>query len=368
MKKCLLLICLLALSACGVEAIKDKKPADSNTTSDAKAEEIALEVIKEFWRAFEEIDTAAPLEEKRAQLLPFLTEKLFTELFQGTEKPALPALPINAIKTKVTETSVDSFTIEHILPASLEDSSAIKQTISFKKQEERFVINTFTKENATLSLTRTEAEAFLAEQGYELTFIKEGSLNDLSILMDEAYFFQDVNEERIQMVINKETGYFTWLVKSRDSLEDFEKEAIKLEQIRNTYSQLFTHQLAEIDVAKLSAEQQRIYNTYIILPIEQAIDIDFDQALTNEEQIRQTKELLDQTVKKLLTEIQHTTSEKDFTSIQVHHEKWLDERQHYAEAVANVSGNFKEESFHAAYKEATEDYLAHLFYKYFYEE
>lgn len=30
------------------EAAKDKKPADSHTTSEAKAEEIAIEVIKDF--------------------------------------------------------------------------------------------------------------------------------------------------------------------------------------------------------------------------------------------------------------------------------------------------------------------------------
>lgn len=368
MKKWLLVFLLLVLAACGAEDTKEDNNPGQNAFTENEAKDIAMDVLKEFWHVYNDIGTSSSPEEKREQLLPFMTDEMYTKTFdgKGKEKPGFPASPFNAIEGKVLEISPDSFTIAHILPASAEGESAIKQTTFFEKQEERFVVSDFKKERTKLSLTQEQAEAFLAEQGYELTFIKKGSFDELDTPIDEAYFFQDPKEERIQMVINKENGYFTWFVKYKDTGVDDEKEALKLEDIRDQYSHLFTHQLSEIDVSKLSAEQQRIYNTYIIQPIEQAIDIDFDPALTDEERFSKTTELLDQTVAGLLAEIKRTANEKAFTTLEANHEIWLANRQKYANAMATVSGSYQEADFYAAYKEVTEDYLARLFYEYLY--
>ena len=116
----------------------------------------------------------------------------------------------------------------------------------------------------------------------------------------------------------------------------------------------------------LSAEQRDIYDRYIIQPIEQAIDIDFDSSLTDEESNLKTQELLEQSVAGMLSEVEQTLGEEELATLQESHAIWEAERQKYAVEMAEASENDQMNHFYAAYKEVTEDYLAYLFYEYLY--
>ncbi|MGM9948811.1 MAG: hypothetical protein ACI33P_01735 [Lysinibacillus sp.] len=364
MKKWLLFFCLLALSACGTEETKEKKSAGEGTVSVDKAKEIAMEVIKEFWQVYEEIGAQASLEEKHEQLIPFMTEEMFDRTFAGTGQPAFPQLPVYTFGVNVTETTPDSFTIEHIIAAGSEEGAAVNQTTSFIQRDGRFVVGDYHKEDAILSLTKEEAEAFLIEHGYdEAVFFKEGPFDAFSTTIEEAYIFHDQDDEQIQFVINKKTGFFMMgIVRGSKDAETVGTA----EEIRAKYNHLFAYRLVEIEADTLSAAQRDIYDKYIIQPIEQAIDIDFDPALTDEESNYMTQELLDQSVAGMLAEIKRTLGEKEFATVQKDHEKWEAERGKYATAMAQASESNQTNHFHAAYKEVTEDYLAYLFFEYLY--
>ena len=363
MKKWLLFFCLLALSACGTEVTKEKKAAGESTVSEDKAQEISMEVIKGFWQVYEDIGAQAPLEEKREQLMPFMTEEMFNRAFEKTEKPNFPQLPVYTFGIHVTENTPDSFTIEHIIAAGSEEGTAVKQTTSFIKRDDRFVVSDYYTEDIILSLTKEEVEAFLVEHGYEVVFLKEGPFDAFSSTIEEAYIFQDQDDEQTQFVINKKTGFFMIGV-VRDEIN--EEPDTAAEEIRTKYNHLFTYRLVEIDVDTLSAQQRDIYDRYIIQPIEQAIDIDFEPSLTDEERNHKTKELLDKSVAGMLSEVEQTLGEEELATLQKNHATWETERQKYAVEMAEASENDQMNHFYAAYKETTEDYLAYLFYVYLY--
>ncbi len=368
MKKWLLIVCLLILSACGAEEAKGKKSTVETMLTEEDAKGIAMEVIKEFWQAYESVGTEASLEEKRERLMPFMTEGMFKQAFKEEGRPNFPELPVYTFGVRVTEHAPGSFTIEHILAAGAEEESAVKQTTSFIQRDGRFVVSGYYNTVLPLSLTKEEAEAFLVEHGYEVVFVKEGPFDAFSSTMEEAYIFRDEEDERIQFVINKKTGFFmigrVWGDSGTEPGTDGDATA---EEIRAKYAHLFAYRLAEIDADTLSSEQRAIYNTYIIQPIEQAIDIDFDFSLTDEESNHQTKELLDRSVAGMLDEIERTLSEEEFAALQENHAAWEAERKNYAVAMAEASESDQMNHFYSAYRDVTEDYLAYLFFEYLYQ-
>lgn len=367
MKKWLLFFCLLALSACGAEETKKKTSAGEGTISIDKAEEIAMDVIKEVWMAYEDIGAEAPIEEKRERLVTFMTDEMFNKAFQKTQEPEFPQLPVHTFGVHVTENKPDSFEIEHIIPASTEEGPAVKQTVRFIKQRDRFIMSDYQKEDKALSLSKEEAETFLAEHGYEAVFLKEGPFDAVSTRIEDAYIFHDQEDPRIQFVISKKTGYFLMGVVRGAMDEESETDAAATEEVRVKYGHLFAYRLTEIDEGKLSDHQRKIYNTYIIKPIEQVIDIDFDASLTDDERNQKTKELLDHSIMGMLAEIEDTLDAKEIAVLRENHAKWEIEREKYADEIAGVSKSDQTNHFYAAYKEVTEDYLAYLFYEYIYQ-
>ena len=375
MKKRLLIVCLLILSACGtkgaeaIEEVEDEVISGQAVISDAEAKEIAMDVVKELWQAYEAIGAQAPTEEKRGRLIPFMTKEMFDQAFKEAGKPELPQLPVYTFGVHVTETTPNSFTIEHILAAATEEGAAIKQTTSFIQRDDRFVISDYHTEDTTLSLTKEEAEAFLTEHGYdEAVFSKEGSFDAFSTTIEEAYIFHDQGDKQIQFVISKKTGFFMMgIVRGGINEKPVPGEvAATAEDVRTKYGHLFTYRLVEIDADTLSAKQRDIYDRYIIQPIEQAIDIDFAPSLTDEESNLKTQELLEQSVAGMLSEVEQTVGEEELATLQKNHATWENERQKYAVEMAAASENDQMNHFYAAYKEVTEDYLAYLFYVYLY--
>ena len=368
MKKWLLIVCLLTLSACGAEEAKGKKSTVETMLTEEDAKGIAMEVIKEFWQAYESVGTEASLEEKRERLMPFMTEGMFNQVFKEEGRPDFPELPVYTFGVHVTELAPGSLTIEHILVAGAEEESAVKQTTSFIQRDGRFIVSGYYRTVLPLALTKEEAEAFLVEHGYEVVFVKEGPFDAFSSTIEEAYIFRDEEDERIQFVINKKTGFFMiGLVRDDSGAEPDTDGDTTIEEIRAKYAHLFAYRLAEIDADTLSSEQRAIYDAYIIQPIEQAIDIDFDFSLTDEESNHQTKELLDRSVAGMLDEIERTLVEEEVALLQESHAAWVAARKNYAVAMAEASERDQMNHFYSAYKDVTEDYLAYLFYEYLYQ-
>ena len=367
MKKWFLAFCLLTLLACGTEKSENAAVSGHSGISEEKAKETALAVIKECWQAYGDIGEQASWEEKHERLIPFMTEEMFEQALKEAGKPAFPELPVYTFDVHVTENSPDSFTIEQIIAASKEDGTAVKQTTSFIKQNDRFILSGYQKEEKALSLSKEDVETFLIEHGYEAVFLKEGPFDTVSARIEDAYIFCDKDDQRIQFVVDKKTGFFLMgIVREATDREADTEKAAAIQEVREKYAGLFAYRLAEMDAEKLSAGQRDIYNSYIIQPIEQAIDIDFDPSLTDIERQHKTKELLDQSVAGMLTTIERTLNEKDFAALQKNHTKWAAERQKYAEEMAQAAKDPETDHFLAAYKEVTEDYLARLFFDYLY--
>jgi hypothetical protein len=367
MKKWLLIVLLLALSACGTEDEEIQRASGQTAVSEGEAADIALDVIKEVWQVYGDTGAEAPLAEKRERLISYMSEEVFDQVFDNPQKPHLPQLPVYTFSVHVTQSTPDSFTIEHILGARTGEETAAKQTVGFIKRKGQFVISSYQKEDITLSLTMEEAQAFLTEQGYEVVFLREGPFDALSSVIEDAYIFHDQKDKQLQFGISKKTGLFLMgIVRgATDGVADTEEETA-IQEVRAKYARLFAYRLSEMDADKLSVEQRDIYNRYIIQPIEQAIDIDFNPSLTDEESNQKTKELLDQSVAGMLSEIERSLNEKEIAALQEDHAKWAAERQKYAEEMARAAKSHQTNHFHAAYKEATEDYLAYLFYEYLY--
>lgn len=367
MKKWFLVFWLLALSACGTEKSENIAVSGHPGISVTEAKETALTVIKECWQAYEAIGEQASREEKHERLIPFMTEEMFDQALKEAGKPAFPELPVYTFDVHVTENSPDSFTIEQIIAASTEDGTAVKQTTSFIKQNDRFILSGYQKEEKALSLSKEDVETFLIEHGYEAVFLKEGPFDTVSARIEDAYIFCDKDDQRIQFVVDKKTGFFLMgIVREATDREADTEEATTIQDVRAKYAGLFAYRLAEMDADKLSDGQRDIYNSYIIQPMEQVIDIDFDPSLTDIERQHKTKELLDQSVAGMLTTIERTLHEKDFAALQENHAKWVADRQKHAGEMAQAAKGPQTDHFHAAYKEVTEDYLARLFFDYLY--
>ena len=138
------------------------------------------------------------------------------------------------------------------------------------------------------------------------------------------------------------------------------------EEIDQKYTYLFTYHLMDIDESQLTPELQHIYTTYITNAISQTIDIDFDESLSSEERQEKIAQVLDEAVDGLIAEIGKHVDATRYEELQVNQEIWIANRYQYTKEWAHAFGTYDEEQIYRAYKNATEDYLARLFYEYFY--
>ena len=138
------------------------------------------------------------------------------------------------------------------------------------------------------------------------------------------------------------------------------------EEIDQQYAYLFTYHLMDIDESQLTPELQHIYNTYITDVLSETIDIDFDESLSSAERQEKIARVLDKAVDGLIAEIENHIDDARFEELQVNHEIWIADRYQYTKEWAHAFGTYDEAQFYRAYKNATEDYLARLFYAYLY--
>jgi len=285
--------------------------------------------------------------------------------------PAFPEQIYYALDVQLIESSDDSFTIEHVLPAIFDDERAKKQTTTFIKQDDRYIVSDFKIESTTVSVTKEQAEELLTALGFEVTFIEEGPFEAPNISLAYAYVFEDTEDPRIQMVVGKDNGYYTWVAKN-DEMTDGdtpiynENYFAPYEEIDQQYAYLFTYHLMDIDESQLTPELQQIYTTYITDVLSQTIDIDFDESLSSEERQVKIAQVLDTAVDGLIAEIEKHVDATTFAELQTNYEIWLADRYQYTKEWAHAFGTYDEEQFYRAYKNVTEDYLARLFYEYLY--
>ena len=167
MKKWFLFLFVLLLAACNTDPVQKETPSDSETVSVENANTIAQDVINSIWdtlstkglsEANEEL-----LKENEAAFLPFMTEDMFLHVLDSVEActincmPAVPKQIYYALNTQLIENSAESFTIEHTLPATFDDEQATKQTTTFIKQDDRYIISDLKNENTTVTLTKEQA-------------------------------------------------------------------------------------------------------------------------------------------------------------------------------------------------------------------
>ena len=383
MKKWLLLLFVLLLVACNTDTVQEDTPAANDKFSVGKASNIAKDVINNIWDTLAMAELSEvnekTLKENEAAFLPFMTEDVFLRVLEGIDEdscivnciPAFPEQIYYALDVQLIESSDDSFTIEHVLPAIFDDEQAKKQTTTFIKQDDRYIVSDFKIEATTVSVTKEQAEELLTALGFDVTFIEEGPFEAPNISLAYAYVFEDTEDPRIQMVVGKDNGYYTWVAKD-DEMADGdtpiynENYFAPYEEIDQKYAYLFTYHLMDIDESQLTPELQQIYTTYITDVLSQTIDIDFDESLSSEERQVKIAQVLDTAVDGLIAEIEKHVDATTFAELQSKHETWLADRQKYTTEWANAFGTYDEEQFYRAYKNVTEDYLARLFYEYLY--
>ncbi|MGM9943463.1 MAG: hypothetical protein ACI33M_00895 [Lysinibacillus sp.] len=383
MRKWLLLLFVLLLAACNTDTAKEDTPSDNVSLSVSEANNIATEVINDIWAtlAMDELSEVneVTLKENEASFLPFMTEDVFLRVLEDIDEgscvvnciPAFPEQIDYVLDVQLIESSANSFTIEHVLSAIFEDESAKKQTTTFIKQDDRYIVSDFKIEPTTVSVTKEQAEELLTALGFEVTFIEEGPFEASNISLAYAYVFEDKEDSRIQMVVGKDNGYYTWVTKDDEAADGDapiynENYFAPYEEIDQKYAYLFTYNLMDIDESQLTPELQQIYNTYITDVIGQTIDIDFDESLSSEERQIKIAQVLDAAVDGLIAEIEKHVDATTFAELEVNHEIWLADRYQYTKEWAHAFGTYDEEQFYRAYKNVTEDYLAKLFYEYFY--
>ena len=383
MKKWLLLLFVLLLAACNTDTAKEDTPSNNVQLSVSEANNIATEVINDIWAtlAIDELSEVneVTLKENEASFLPFMTEDVFLRVLEDIDEgscvvnciPAFPEQIDYVLDVQLIESSANSFTIEHVLSAIFEDESAKKQTTTFIKQDDRYIVSDFKIEPTTVSVTKEQAEELLTALGFEVTFIEEGPFEAPNISLAYAYVFEDKEDSRIQMVVNKDNGYYSWVLKDDETTEGEapiynENYFAPYEEIDQKYAYLFTYHLMDIDESQLTPELQQIYTTYITDVIGQTIDIDFDESLSSEERQIKIAQVLNNAVDGLIAEIEKHVDAATFDELQLNHETWLVDRYQYTKEWAHAFGTYDEEQFYRAYKNVTEDYLARLFYEYLY--
>lgn len=385
MKKWFLLLFVLLLVACNSNTAKQDTPtpSDNEQLSVEQASNIARDVINNIWDTFatdefSEVNKET-LKEKQAAFLPFMTEDLFVRILESIDEdscivyciPAFPDQIYYAIDSQLIESSDNSFTIEHVLPAIYNDEQAKKQTITFVKQDDRYIVSDFKIEATTVALTKEQAEELLTASGFEVTFIEEGPFEAPNFSLADAYVFEDKEDSRIQMIVSKDNGYYTWVAKD-DEMADGETPIYNenyfapYEEIDQRYAYLFTYHLMDIDESQLTPELQQIYTTYITDVISQTIDIDFDESLSSAERQEKIAQVLNEAVDGLIAEIKKHVDATTFEELQTNHEIWIADQYQYTKEWAYAFGTYDEEQFYRAYKNVTEDYLAKLFYEYLY--
>jgi len=382
-KKWLLLLFVLLLAACNTDTVQQDTPVDNVQLSIEEANNIATDVINNIWDtlAMDELSEVneVTLKENEASFLPFMTEDVFLRALENIDEgscvvnciPAFPEQIYNVIDIQLIESAANSFTIEHILPAVFDDEQAKKQTTTFIKQDERYIVSDFTIESTTVSVTKEQAEELLTALGFDVTFIEEGPFEAPNISLAYAYIFEDKEDSRIQMVISKDNGYYTWVIKDDETANGDapiynENYFAPYEEVDQKYAHLLTYHLIDIDESQLTPELQQIYNTYINDALSQTIDIDFDESLSSEERQVKIAHALDAAVDGLIAEIEKHVDATTFAELQSKHATWLADRQKYTTEWAHAFGTYDEEQFYRAYKNVTEDYLARLFYEYLY--
>ena len=384
MKKWFLILFVLLLAACNSDSAQQDTP--TNNTSPISVEQantIATDVINNIWDTLatgESIEVnKSTLTENEASFLPYMTKELFVRVVESIDQEdcivncilAFPEQIYNVLDVQLIENTANSFTIEHTLPAIFEDEQAKKQTTTFIKQDERYIISDFKTEATTVSVTKEQAEELLTTLGFDVLFVEEGPFEASNTTLAYAYVFEDQEDSRIQMVVGRDNGYYTRVIKddeiaNGDAPIYNENYFAPYEEIDQKYAYLFTYHSMDIDESQLTPELQHIYNTYITDVISQTIDIDFDGSLSSEERQEKIAQVLDEAVDGLIAEIEKHIDAARFEELQVNHEIWLADRYQYTNEWAHAFGTYDEEQFYRAYKNATEDYLARLFYQYLY--
>ena len=385
MKKWFLILFVLLLVACNSDTAQQDTPtpSDNEQLSVGQASNIAKDVINNIWDTFatdefSEVNKET-LKENEAAFLPFMTEDLFVRILEGIDEDAciaycIPAFPEQIyyeIDAHLIESSNDSFTIEHVLPAIYNDEQAKKQTTTFVKQEDHYIISDFKIETTTVHLTKEQAEELLTAVGFDVAFLEEGPFEAPNFSLAYAYVFEDQEDSRIQMIVGKDNGYYTWVIKDDEMSDENspiynEDYFAPYEEIDQKYAYLFTYHLMDIDESQLTPELQQIYTTYITDVLGQTIDIDFDESLSSEKRQEKIAQVLNEAVDGLIAEIEKRVDATTFEELQTNHEIWLSDQYQYTKEWAHAFGTYDEDQFYRAYKNVSEDYLANLFYTYLY--